>query len=103
MLSSLSSTIITVFGISHHGARRAAYPDFGQRTLAPIHYESANKRRLSRPIRAREEQTDNYFQEMIKIADEPLKDNVEAARARIESPSANSLLPGSRPKNTAIA
>src|SRR5262249_16323773 len=43
MLSSLSSTIITVFGISHHGARRAAYPDFGQRTLAPIHYESANK------------------------------------------------------------
>jgi hypothetical protein len=32
--------------------------------------------------RAREEQADHYFQEMIKIADEPLKDNVEAARAR---------------------
>jgi hypothetical protein len=98
-LSSLSSTIITVFGISHHGARRAAYPDFGQRTLAPIHYESANKR----PIRAREEQTDNYFQEMIKIADEPLKDNVEAARARNRIDVRKFAVARLAPKNTAIA
>jgi predicted nucleic acid-binding Zn-ribbon protein len=35
-----------------------------------------------RDTRAREEQADHYFQEMMEIADEPLKDNVEAARAR---------------------
>jgi hypothetical protein len=51
MLSSLSSTIITVFGISHllesplmsHDARQDARHDFGQ--VAPIHYGSANRER----------------------------------------------------------
>ena len=35
-----------------------------------------------RYARAREGQADHYFHEMIEIADEPLKENVEAARAR---------------------
>ena len=68
-----------------HGARRAAYPDFGQRTLAPIHYESANKRRLSRPIRARAEQADKLAKEILELSDKIEDDNpVKVQRARLQ-------------------
>src|SRR5262249_38586029 len=71
--------------LRHLSPRRAAGRLPGLRT-AHASADPLRKRKQTTTFatntRAREEQADHYFQEMIKIADEPLKDNVEAARAR---------------------
>ena len=48
----------------------------------PAHMRRENDDFRDRYARAREGQADHYFHEMIEIADEPLKENVEATRAR---------------------